>query len=206
MKTSFLFDLDSTITRAEILPTIAEKIGKGREMRELTEKTMMGDLPFHESFRSRVKILSDIPVSEVSAMIAEIPLSPAIVRFLKEEHDSCYVVTSNLDVWIKGLLEKLDMSDHCFCSTAVVKDNKILDISDILVKRSVIDRLTSTKTIAIGDGNNDYEMIEKADIGISFGGVRAIAPSLFKVSDYSVYDENTLYYLLKKIKKEENGR
>ncbi len=36
----FLFDLDSTITRKEILPTISEKIHKEDEMRYLTEATM----------------------------------------------------------------------------------------------------------------------------------------------------------------------
>ena len=34
----FLFDLDATITRAEILPEIAVKINKEQQMRELTEK------------------------------------------------------------------------------------------------------------------------------------------------------------------------
>jgi phosphoserine phosphatase len=36
----FLFDLDATITKAEILPEIAVKINKEKQMRELTEKTM----------------------------------------------------------------------------------------------------------------------------------------------------------------------
>ena len=36
----FLFDLDSTITCKEILPTIAEKVNRQKEMRELTEATM----------------------------------------------------------------------------------------------------------------------------------------------------------------------
>ena len=46
----FLFDLDSTITKKEILPEIARKIGKEDEMRRLTEETMNGVLPFKQSF------------------------------------------------------------------------------------------------------------------------------------------------------------
>ena len=42
----FLFDLDATITKAEILPEIAVKINKEKQMRELTEKTMAGEIPF----------------------------------------------------------------------------------------------------------------------------------------------------------------
>ena len=42
----FLFDMDSTITKVEVLPTIANEIGRLQEMRELTEATMRGELPF----------------------------------------------------------------------------------------------------------------------------------------------------------------
>lgn len=41
----FLFDLDSTISKKEILPTISQTIGKEKEMRELTEATMRGEIP-----------------------------------------------------------------------------------------------------------------------------------------------------------------
>ena len=56
----FLFDLDSTITKKEILPTISEKINKTNEMRELTEATMQGVIPFKTSFLKRVDILKNI--------------------------------------------------------------------------------------------------------------------------------------------------
>ena len=38
----FLFDLDSTITKKEVLPIISQKINKLEEMRQLTETTMCG--------------------------------------------------------------------------------------------------------------------------------------------------------------------
>lgn len=61
----FLFDMDSTITKVEVLPTIANEIGRLQEMRELTEATMRGELPFKTSFLERVKILGDISVKKV---------------------------------------------------------------------------------------------------------------------------------------------
>ena len=205
MKTIFLFDLDSTVTKAEILPTIAESIGKGGEMRELTEKTMMGDLPFQESFSSRVKLLSRIPVAEVSEMVAGIPVSEEIVTFLKEHTNNCFIVTSNLDVWIDGLMKKIGMKNNCYCSEAIVENGEIRGIKKILAKESVQDKLTArAKIVAVGDGSNDFEMIRKADIGISYGGVRNIAPSLVEVSDYSFYDEKKLCSFLRRIEEEEN--
>ena len=62
----FLFDMDSTITRKEVLPEISQKINKVDEMRQLTEATMRGEIPFKTSFLRRVKIVSDISVREVN--------------------------------------------------------------------------------------------------------------------------------------------
>ena len=62
----FLFDLDSTLTRCEILPTVAAAIGRQEEMQRMTEEAMRGDRPFRESFTERVGLLSSLPVEEVS--------------------------------------------------------------------------------------------------------------------------------------------
>ena len=63
----FLFDLDSTITCKEILPTIAEKVNRQKEMRELTEATMNGEIPFKSSFLKRVEILSAVSYTHLRA-------------------------------------------------------------------------------------------------------------------------------------------
>ena len=80
----FLFDMDSTITRKEVLPEISQKINKVDEMRQLTEATMRGEIPFKTSFLRRVKILSDISVREVNDIVADIPLNEAIAEFIHE--------------------------------------------------------------------------------------------------------------------------
>lgn len=87
----FLFDLDSTITRQEILPSISKKIGMEKEMREFTEATMNGILPFKESFLKRVKILSEISVKEINDFVSDIPLNKAIADFIRKNHERCYV-------------------------------------------------------------------------------------------------------------------
>ena len=205
MHTVFLFDLDSTITRQEILPTIAKKIGKEREMRELTEKTMMGDLPFADSFRMRVNILSQIPVSEVSKIVSEIEINPSIIKFIQENRENCYIVTNNLDVWIYDFLKRYNMLDHCFCSHAEAQNDSLTGQITINNKIDALNHFADqARVVAIGDGSNDYELIKKADIGISFGGVRTISPILHNVSDYSIYDDDKLYELLTAIAGRDN--
>lgn len=200
MSKLFLFDLDSTVTKEEILPTIAKRINKGEEMRILTESVMIGEVPFEESFRARVKILQDIPVSKVADSIKEIALSEKLVGFIKENKEDCYIVTSNLDVWIIELIKKIGLEDHLFCSNAVVKDDKIVDIKKILAKEEPIKLFKNKTVVAVGDGSNDFNLLKNANIGIAYGGVRTIAPCLYDVCDYAVCDEGKLCELLNLIR------
>ena len=184
----FLFDLDSTLTCKEILPELARSLGKGEEMKELTEKTMRGELPFKTSFLERVKLLSNIPIDEVQNIIANIPLHHLFVDFIKKNKNSCYIVTGNLDIWIEKLLDRLDMKEHCFCSKAISKNNHLQSVISVLDKELTIKQFVQP-TVTIGDGDNDAGLARYSEIAIGFGGVRPIAPSLLRCVHFAFYDE-----------------
>lgn len=183
----YLFDLDSTISEIEILPSIAEKIGLKDEMRDLTEATMRGEIPFKTSFLNRVKLLNSVNVTDVNRLVSEIPINKNIANFIRENKNRCYIVTGNLDVWISGLMRKLGVENNVFCSKALVKDNRILEVISVADKE-LISKQFVKKYIAVGDGDNDAGMAKYADIAVGYGGVREIAPSLFRNIDYAFYD------------------
>lgn len=202
MKKIFLIDLDSTITKGEILPNIAKKIGKENEMRELTEACMTQDIPFEEGFRERMKIVQDIPVSSINRTILDIPLNEKLVNFIKDNKENCFIVSGSANILINELMENLGMSDHYYSSKATVHNDKIISIDSVIKKEEIAQFYKNNgknKVITIGDGSNDAKMAEVADIAIAFGGVRNIAPSLLKVSDYAVYSEDELCDLLNNI-------
>ncbi len=186
----FLFDLDSTITKKEILPTISERIGKLAEMRELTEATMRGEIPFKTSFLNRVDILKNESVSEVNNIVADIPLNDEIANFIVNNSERCYVVTGNLDVWISGLMRKLGMAGHVYCSKANVKNDHISNVISVADKELMAKQFVHP-IVVIGDGDNDSGMAKLASIAIGFGGVRNIAPSLLRNIDYAFYNDKT---------------
>ena len=194
----FLFDLDSTITKKEILPTISEKIGKLTEMRELTEATMRGEIPFKTSFLNRVEILKDINVNEVIEIVSSIPLNEKIAKFILDNKERCYVVTGNLDVWICDLMKKIGMLNHVYCSKANTKDNHITDVVSVIDKELMVKQFVQP-LVVIGDGDNDSGMAKIADISIGFGGVRDIAPSLLENIDYAFYDDEQCAKFLNKL-------
>lgn len=194
----FLFDLDSTLTKQEILPTISKELGIFEKMSQLTESTMKGEIPFKQSFLQRVELLKDIPVSEVNRMIGEIQLNERLVEFVKKNQERCYIVTGNLDVWIEDLMKNIGMEKNLFSSKALVKDDYIQDIFSIVDKNAVISQMV-LPFVAVGDGNNDAEMIEEAEIGIGYGGVREIAPSVLACATHAIYDEKKLVEFLERI-------
>ena len=194
----FLFDLDSTVTKQEILPTISKKLGIYEKMSELTESTMRGEVPFKQSFLQRVDLLKNVPVSEVNEMVSKIQLNNHLVDFIRVNHDRCYIVTGNLDVWIDGLIRKIGMERNTFCSKAIVKNDYIEDVFNIVDKNAVIGQMV-LPFVAIGDGNNDAEMIEAAEVGIGYGGVREIAPTVLACASHAIYDEEKLVEFLERL-------
>lgn len=194
----FLFDLDSTITRLEILPTISENLNCFEEMRLITESTMSGELPFKQSFLQRVELLKTVPVSKVREIIGSIELNENIVEFIQKNKDRCYIVTGNLDVWIESLMKKIGMESNVYCSKALVKDDYIEDVFSVVDKNAVISQMV-LPYVAVGDGSNDAEMIEGAEIGIGYGGVRNIAPAVLECASHAIYDEKKLVEFLERL-------
>ncbi len=194
----FLFDLDSTITRQEILPTIARKVGVYEQMSTLTESSMRGEVPFKQSFLQRVELLKQIPISQVQDIVSHIELNERLLEFIKDYKNRSYIVTGNLDVWIDGLIEKLGMEKNVFSSKALVEDGYVQDVFNIVDKDAVIRQMV-LPFVAVGDGNNDAEMIEAAEVGIGYGGVRPVAPSVLECATHVAYQEDILVDFLNKL-------
>ncbi len=193
----FLFDLDSTITKKEVIPMISSLISQEAvaKMQRITEETMMGKIPFRRSLIDRVALLSHVDVELVNQSILKMPLNEEIMDFIHRHKDRCYVVTGNLDVWIRDLVKRMDLEDHVFCSKTLVKDGQLQQLVSI-VDKGLVARQIAGPFVAIGDGSNDAPMCQLADIGIGFGGVRPIAPPLAAVVDYSFDNEHDLVEFL----------
>ncbi len=194
----FLFDLDATITRQEILPAVSRKLGVFEKNFSLTKRTMQGEIPFKQSFLDRVELLKKFPVSQVSRLVDEIPVNEKLVEFITNHRQRCYIVTVHLDVWIQEMIKKMGMEDHLFCSRALVRNDYIQDVSDILDKNTVINQM-NLPFVAAGDGNHDAEMIQAAEIGIGYGGVHDVSPAVLAVASHVICQEDKLAEFLERL-------
>ena len=188
----FLFDLDGTLTLKETLPVIAEHFGIEEQIIPLTRQTVQGTVPFDEGFMRRVDILRQFPVSEIARVVCTVPLHPLLLRFIRQHRADSIIVSGNLDCWCHSLLEKIDCKHYC--SEALVKDDKIVGIQRLLNKKAIVCTYQEQgeKVAFIGDGHNDLEAMQQADLALVCGLSNTPAPSLLSVADRVFYDEKEL--------------
>lgn len=199
-KKIILFDYDGTVTEEEILPKIARAIGLEEEIKRLTEQTIAGDIPFDHSFMVRIEMLKNIPITEVQQIVNQVSLNKHISLFIKKHYQQCGIVTGNLDVWIQTAVKTLKA--RCFCSIAQLSESgNLIGPKHILRKKNIVDDFHKQGcfVIAVGDGNNDAEMIESADIGIAYGGVHPPAQSAVNSAQYIIYDDKKLCSLIQQL-------
>lgn len=195
--TAFCFDLDGTVTRLEVLPVIAAELGLAEEIGFLTQMTIRGQIPFEMSFRLRCRLLAEIEVDTVARIVEQVPLEERIADFIRAHREQCYVVTGNLDVWVRRLAASLGC--RMFSSRAETRaDGRLGALTQVLRKSSAIRELRGQydRVVCIGEGFNDLPMFEEADLGVAYGGVHPPARAVIDNAAYVVGEGETLCRLL----------
>lgn len=192
----FVFDLDGTLTRQETLPLIARQFAQEDEIAALTHQTIVGHVPFVESFIRRVNILGKHSVSQINNLLGGVDLFEDVLGFITKHADDCHIATGNLDVWMEEIAARFPCPVHT--SKGEVRDDRVSKLSSVLQKADIVKDLQAAghKVVYIGDGNNDAEAMRQADFSIAVGMVHWPARSVMDVTDFAVFDERALLRLL----------
>lgn len=182
-----VLDADSTLIRNEVIELIADEAGRGPEVAAATEAAMRGEVDFATSLRSRVEALRGVPVSSFARVLARIEPTPGVRELIAAVHErggTVAVVSGGfheildtvapdlgVDVWRAN---RLAATDGVLSGTV---DGGIVDASGkaaALREWAAERRVPLSRTIAIGDGANDLEMMAVAGLGIAFNAKPAV--------------------------------
>jgi len=176
-----VMDVDSTLIQGEVIELLAARAGRESEVAAVTSAAMRGEIDFAESLRARVATLAGLPVSVLDEVRADIRLTAGartLVRTMKRLGFTLAVVSGGFIEIVGPLAAELGI-DHAHANRLDVRDGVLTgglvgDIVDRQGKATALRRFAAeeglplSRTVAIGDGANDLDMLAAAGLGIAF--------------------------------------
>jgi phosphoserine phosphatase len=176
-----VMDVDSTLIQDEVIELLAEHAGLAAEVAAVTERAMRGEIDFARSLHERVACLAGLPESVLTEVRAAVRLTPGartLVRTLHRLGFTVALVSGGFAEVVAPLADSLDIH-HVRANRLEVVDGRLNgrllgDVVDRAGKAAALrefaaaEGLPLSRTVAIGDGANDLDMLDAAGLGIAF--------------------------------------
>jgi len=176
-----LFDMDSTLIQCEVIDELAKRAGVGKQVAEITESAMRGELDFKESFRKRMRLLKGFEEKELRNIADTLPVTegaPRLISNLKRLGYKVGILSGGFTYFAKHLQSLLGV-DYVHANELGFKDGKLTgevkgEIVDGNRKAELLqaiakkEGLSLKQVIAVGDGANDIPMLKLAGLGVAF--------------------------------------
>lgn len=202
-----VMDVDSTFIQQEVIDLLAVRSGRQEQVAALTERAMRGEIDFASALRQRVAALAGLDAAVLDEVRRTIVLTPGartLVRTLRRLGHTLALVSGGFIEIVGPIAEELGIA-HVVANRLEVIDGRLTGQLD----GEIIDRTAKaralrmfavqadvpmSRTVAVGDGANDLDMLEAAGLGIAFNAkpiVRAQADASVTVP----YLDAVLYLL-----------
>ena len=180
-------DVDSTLITAEVIDLLAARAGSADEVAAITERAMHGELDFAASLHERVATLAGLPVGVLDEVRASLVLTPGareLVEGLEARDWPLGLVSGGFGEVVGPLAASLDIP-RWEANGLEVSDGRLTGrvrgpVVDRRAKAAALRRWADElhvpldRTVAIGDGANDLEMLAEAGLGIAFQAKPAV--------------------------------
>lgn len=190
-----VLDADSTTLQQEVIELIADAAGTGKEVAEITERAMRGEIDFAESLRTRVRTLAGTPESVFKKIIKKVKPTQGIRELVAAVHERNGIIgvvsggfhevldevlpDLGIDIWVANRLEVIDgkLTGELY-GPLIDAEAK----AESLRHWSTLTGIPLTQSIAVGDGANDLAMMAIAGTSIAFNA----KPIVREQADFSI--------------------
>lgn len=176
-----IMDVDSTLIQQEVIELLAAHAGREQEVAAVTERAMRGEIDFAQSLVQRVAALAGLPESVFEQVRQQVELSPGARNLVTtaKEHGFTVAVVSGGFIEIVGPLAADLGIDHARANALEVRDGVLTGrttgpVIDRAAKAATLREIAAAlgipreRTVAVGDGANDLDMLETAGLGIAY--------------------------------------
>ena len=181
-KRLLIADMDSTIVSVECLDELADFAGVRREVAQITERAMRGELDFEDALRERVAMIAGLPLEDLQRCFDErVQLNPGartLVATMAANGARCVLVSGGFDFFTSRVAQAAGF--HAHWGNRLIDDGEALTghvVEPILGRGAKLATLRAeaagfgasmADTLAVGDGANDVDMITAAGLGVAY--------------------------------------
>lgn len=181
------FDVDSTVIDEEAIDALAEYLGKGHEVAELTKQAMEGDTKFQDALQMRLDLMKPSK-SQIETLLDEQPLVLTdgvanLVKSLHEKNVDVWLVSGGFRIMIEPVAKRLNIPISNIMANHILFDengeykgfDKDEPTSRDMGKSKALEDIKAKKKyetmVMVGDGSTDAQAKPPAAAFIGFGGV-----------------------------------
>ena len=177
----FVSDMDSTMIEQECIDELADFAGFRKQIADITDRAMKGELDFEKALRQRVGLLKGVDTTAIQDCLHEritvMKGAETLVATLKKFGCKTILVTGGFTHFAEPVSELIGF-DEFVANTLDIEGGRLTGKlqGPIINSKTKLETLVAeqkyqgyeSSTLAIGDGANDSLMLQAADYGIAY--------------------------------------